>query len=106
MISSLESNDVAPTIGISDASPRRGEVLPSCILCQAEFVDNPWFCRLPESANGESNPENGKILLCSPRCALRHFATLRPRDNGFESDYEQYEHTVHFLIDGDKPAWL
>jgi hypothetical protein len=97
MISSLESNDVAPTIGIPGASRRRGEARPSCVACQAEIVDDHWFCRVPESGNGESNPENRKALLCSPRCALRHFATLYPHDNGFDSDYEQHQNTFHFL---------
>jgi hypothetical protein len=79
------------------ATPRLfAEARPSCIVCQAEIVDDHWFCRLPKSGNGESNPQNRKILLCSPRCALRHFASLYPPDNGFDSDYEQHQHTFHF----------
>ena len=106
MSSSPETDGAAPPTGIPDACRRHGEARPSCIVCQAKMVDDHWFCRLHESGNGESNPENRKILLCSPRCALRHFATLYPHDNGFDSDYEQHEHTVHFLVDGEKPAWL
>jgi len=97
MSSSPETDSAAPPTGIPDASRRRGEARPSCIVCHAEIVDEHWFCRLPESGNGESNPENRKILLCSPRCVLRHFATLCPHENGFDSDYEQHQHTFHFL---------
>ena len=103
MNSSLKTNDAPPDRGISDAFQRNGDARPRCIVCQAEIVDDHWFCRLPESGNGQSNPENRKILLCSPRCVLRHFAALRPHDNGFDSDYEQYE-PFHFLVDGEKPA--
>jgi hypothetical protein len=35
-----------------------------------------------------------------------YFAALRPPDNGFDPDYDQHEHTFHFLVDGERPAWL
>ena len=104
MISSNDRNNGEPAIiGVSDASQRRGEGRPSCIVCQAEIVDNHWFCRLPQNRNGEAHAESLAILLCSPRCALRHFAALRPHDNRFDSDYEQYE-PFHFLADGENPV--
>jgi hypothetical protein len=105
MMSSPETNDAAPAIrGVSDASPRRGELRPSCIVCQAEIVDNNRFCRLSQNGNGEPNPESLDILLCSPRCALRHFASLRPHGYGFDSDFDEYENSVHFLMAGEKPV--
>ena len=88
-----------------DALQRNGETRPSCVVCLAEIVDNQWFCRRPRNGNGEASAESLTILLCSSRCALRHFATLCPHDNGFD-EYEHHERTVHFLINGDKPAWL
>jgi hypothetical protein len=100
-ISPPETDGAAPATGIPDASRRRGEARPSCLICQAEIVDNHWFCRLPQNGNGNGDSENLTILFCSPRCALCHFATLRPGDNGFASDYEQHEPIVHFLIDGE-----
>jgi hypothetical protein len=107
MISSNDRNEGPPgTTGISAASQRNGEARPSCIICQAKIVNNQWFCRLPRNGNGEAHAESLAILLCSPRCALRHFAALRPCDNGFDSDYDQHEHTFHFLVDGEKPTWL
>jgi len=101
---SIDTNGAPFATANSVASQRNGEARPSCIVCRAETVDNNWFCRLPTNGNGESNPESLYILLCSPRCALRYFATLRPHDNGFDSDYEQHEQLFHFLVDGEKPA--
>ena len=105
MNSSLPTNDAVLATGkISEAIQRNGEARPSCFVCQAKIADNQWFCRLPQNGNGDAHAESGSILLCSPRCALRHFETLRPHGNGFESDCEQYEHTVHFLVDGERPS--
>ena len=105
MNSSLPTNDAVLANGeLSEAIQRNGEARPSCFVCQGKIAGNQWFCRLPTNGNGESNPESLHILLCSPRCALRHFSTPRPRSNGFESDYEQYEPTVHFLMDGERPS--
>jgi len=70
-------NDTAPASLNALASPRNGEARPSCILCQAKIVDSQWFCRLPQNGNGDAHAESLSILLCSPRCALRHFETLR-----------------------------
>ena len=86
MNSSLKANDALPATGISDAFQRNGHARPSCIVCQAEIVDDHWFCRLRQNGNGNGDSESRIILLCSPRCALRHFAALRPHDNGFDSD--------------------
>jgi len=100
----LDTNEATLASPRSVATLRNGEARQSCVVCRGEIVDNHWFCRLPESGNGESNPQNRKILLCSPRCALRHLATLYPHDSGFDSDYEQHQHTFSLLVNGEKPA--
>jgi hypothetical protein len=102
----LDTNDATLASPSSVPTLRNGEARPSCVVCRAEIVDNQWFCRLPQNGNGDAHAEGVSILLCSPRCALKHFETLRPHDNGFDSDYDQNEHTFHFLVDGEKPAWL
>jgi len=103
MNSTLETNGSALNGSLPGASQRNGDGRPSCLVCRAEIVGNQWFCRLPQNGNGNGHSENLTILLCSPRCALRHFETLRPRDNGFDFDYDAHEHTFHFLIDGETP---
>ena len=104
---SPQSNESAPAgDGNSTLLRRDGETRQACGHCRAEIVDGHWFCRLPQNGNGEAHAESLAILLCTPRCALRHFEALRPRDNDFISDYDQHEYTVHFLVDGEKPAWL
>jgi hypothetical protein len=106
MIASFETTAATPAItGVSDASQRNGEPRASCAVCRAKIVDDHWFCRLPQNGNGNVDSESLKILLCSPRCALRHLATLRPRDNGTHSDYEPYERTFQFFREEDKPTW-
>ena len=100
---SLDTNGAPLASASSVASQRNGETRPSCIVCRAEIVDNHWFCRLPQNGNGNADPESLTILLCSPRCALRHFATLHPRDNGFD-EYEHRERPFHFLINGEMAA--
>ncbi len=48
----------------------------ACFVCQRPIVENQWFCRLPRSEDGAKDPQATKILLCSPACAFRYFATL------------------------------
>jgi hypothetical protein len=102
----LDTNDAPLASPSSVATLRNGEVRPSCIVCRAKIGNNQWFCRLPQNGNSDAHAESVSILLCSPRCALRYFEILRPRRNGFESDCEQYDHTVQFLVDGERPLWL
>lgn len=52
------------------------QMSPTCFVCQRPNVENEWFCRLPRSENGAKDPQATKILLCSPACAFRYFATL------------------------------
>lgn len=89
---------------IINACQRSGEVRPSCVICRAEIVDNDWFCRLPRNGNGGAHAESVSILLCSPKCALRHFAISRWHDNGIHSDHERYERTFEFFMDRKAPA--
>jgi hypothetical protein len=111
MHSSLETNDATVNAN-SLASFRNGEARPTCIVCRAEILDNQWFCRLSQNGNGNGNGngsgdahgESPAILLCSPRCALRHFGASRPPDNGFDSDFEPYERTFSFFMDGEASA--
>jgi hypothetical protein len=105
MNSPLDTNHATLASPGSVATLRNDEARPSCIFCQAAIVDNQRFCRPPQNGNGDAHAESVRILLCSSRCALKHFETLRPRDNRFD-EYEHLEHTVHLLIDGDKPKWL
>lgn len=48
----------------------------ACFACQRPIVENEWFCRLPRLEDGAKDPQATKILLCSPACAFRYFATL------------------------------
>ena len=51
----------------------------ACFLCQRPIVDNQWFCRLPRSEDGAKEPQATKILLCSPACAFRYFASFETK---------------------------
>ena len=102
---SAQANESAPGgDGNSPLLRRNGGTREACAHCWAKIVDGHWFCRLPQNGNREVHAEGLAILLCSPRCALRYFEALRRRDNDFISDYEQHQHSVHFLVDGEKPA--
>jgi len=98
MNSSLAPNESA---GNSPATQRNGEARSSCVVCRTEIVDNQWFCRLPCNGGGDTHAESVSVLLCSPRCALRHFASSRAEDNGTHSDYERYERMFEFLLDAE-----
>lgn len=97
--SSLEINDAAATSAKSLASQLDGEARLSCVFCRAVIVDNHWFGRLPQNGNGGAHAEDVSVLLCSPRCALQHFRTLRLGDNGILPDDERYDRTLEFLLD-------
>jgi hypothetical protein len=62
----------------SHISPARpdSQAQQTCIECQKPIKDNLWFCRLPAPVNGAPHPEEAKILLCSPACALRFFDAI------------------------------
>jgi hypothetical protein len=47
----------------------------TCLVCKKQLADGHCFCRLPQKNDG------AKILLCSPSCAYRHFATLEIQTN-------------------------
>lgn len=47
---------------------------PICFECKKAMADDQWFCRLTQKAKETADPPATRILLCSPTCALRHFA--------------------------------
>jgi hypothetical protein len=51
-------------------------VSSTCCTCEKPIADGQWFCRLPQKAEGMAGSQAANILLCSPACALRYFATL------------------------------
>jgi hypothetical protein len=70
--------------------------LQKCHVCDKEIGDAPRFCRILRQ-------EKPAVVLCSPRCALRYFDTLRPAPNGDESDRAACERSFHFVMDGEMP---
>jgi hypothetical protein len=54
---------------VSDSQSR-----PTCFVCKKPAADDQWFCRLTPKVKEAADPQITKILLCSPSCALRHFA--------------------------------
>src|SRR5882724_9103174 len=66
---------------------KNGAAPVTCFVCNKEIVDDQWFCRLPQTSSSPSpNQPDHKILLCSPACALRHFATNRPNGSDLHHD--------------------
>ena len=57
----------------SNSIARNGTAPLRCFVCYRAIVDDQWFCRLPQTSSSPNQPDH-KILLCSPACALRHFA--------------------------------
>ncbi len=49
--------------------------LPSRFVSKKPIAQNQWFCRLTQKVTEAADPQAAKILLCSPACALRHFAS-------------------------------
>jgi len=50
----------------------------TCFICKKPIADNQWFCRLTQKVKEAAYPQAANILLCSPACASRHFATSKP----------------------------
>jgi hypothetical protein len=59
-----------PTV-VAGTNPRSSQ---ACFVCKKPMAENQWYCRLTEKATEAADPRAAKILLCSPACALRHFA--------------------------------
>jgi hypothetical protein len=49
----------------------------TCFVCRKPMADNQWFCRLTQKVKEVADPPAANILLCSPACALRHFAVSK-----------------------------
>jgi hypothetical protein len=54
----------------------------TCAVCRKPLADGNWFCRLHPAATA-SDVQAEKILLCSPGCASRHFASFQTGDSKF-----------------------
>ena len=46
----------------------------TCFVCKKQMAEDQWFCRLTQKVTETPESQGAKILLCSPTCALRHFA--------------------------------
>ena len=64
----------------------------ACRVCRKPIVENQWFCRLPPNGAEKMDGATQRVLLGSPSCALRHFASSRPRTSLLEPSYDGYEH--------------
>jgi hypothetical protein len=51
---------------------------PNCFVCAKPIIENEWFCRLTQEGTATDTAQPARILLCSPKCALRHFAVPTP----------------------------
>jgi hypothetical protein len=78
------------------SSSARNDPQQKCFACDKAIVDGGWFCKIPSE-------EKQPVLLCSPRCALRYFDSLRPTTNGHEIERAACERSVHFLVVDEKP---
>ena len=87
----------------NSATTSNTEVSSACFVCQNQIVEGHWFCRLPQKVDGAAAPQEAKILLCSPICALRYFGDSQPGGNGFEPNYDGHEHSLH-VAEGQKPS--
>lgn len=63
----------------------------ACQVCGRPIVDNQWFCRLPPPKSETASADTARVLLCSPPCALRHFADSRSIALRLEPNYDGYE---------------
>lgn len=100
MNSSLTTNDGA--VDFPNGIQRNGDARPGCVVCGVMIAENQWFCRIPQSGhgNGSTQLESASILLCSARCALRHFANSRVINNGTHTDDDRYDRALELLLDG------
>ena len=80
----------------ASARPGADAAQHKCAVCDKEIIDGIWFCKI-------SREKTPTVVLCSPRCALFYFDTLRPTTNGEGLDRAGYERSLHFLMDGEKP---
>jgi hypothetical protein len=90
-----------PAIEPQDSSPEEapcvnGKARQKCFVCGQEIADGPWFCKIPRE-------EKPTVLLCCPRCALRYFDSPHPAAIGEEQDRANYEQSLPFLVDAEKP---
>ena len=51
------------------------QVSSKCFVCQRPVGEGGWFCRVAQKRDEAADPRAEKILLCSPACAFRYFAT-------------------------------
>jgi hypothetical protein len=88
----IEPQDSSP-----EEAPRvNGRARQKCFVCDREIVDGPWFCKVP----CEGKPI---VVLCCPWCALRYFNSPHPAAIGEEQDRANYEQSLPFLVDAEKP---
>ena len=73
-----------------------------CFACNKPIRDGEWFCRLPKRTEGAADAQAVKILLCSPICALRYLGDSQPSGNGFEPNYDGFEHSLPVTGGGQK----
>jgi len=90
----------------NSAEASNTEISSACFLCKKQILDNQWFCRLPQNADGAVAPQAAKILLCSSVCALRYLGDSQPSGNGFEPNYDGYEHSLPVTGGGQKDGKL
>jgi len=101
-IASKPMNSTTP-MHSNSATASNTEVSSACFVCQKPIVDGQWFCRLPQKTDGAAASQEAKILLCSSICALRYFGDSQPAGNGFEPNYDGYEHSPHTPEDQKTP---
>jgi hypothetical protein len=65
----MENHSRQTGVGVTDSRSR-----PTCFVCKKPAADDQWFCRLTQNVKEAADPQAARILLCSPACALRHFA--------------------------------
>ena len=64
-----------PDLAVAAAdNSMRIEAQSNCFVCKKPLAEQQWFCRLTQNVEEAADPQAAKILLCSPTCALRHFA--------------------------------
>lgn len=86
----LADNPRIDAVSLEDNNPQK------CSICGTELAAGGWFCRVPR--------EKTRIVLRSPPCALSYFDTLHPTTNSDEQDLADYDHRLHFIVDGEKPC--
>jgi len=90
----------------NSATASNTEVSSACFLCKKPIVDGAWFCRLPQKVDVGAAPQAANILLCSSVCALRYLGDPQPNGNGFEPNYDGYEHSLPVTGGGQKDRKL